>query len=107
MAIRRCPACGLVNRPTVTQCECGQGFDEPPEDLRHLHVHRLTVGWMMVVGGIIGLAASVALVFVIYVFAAFPATACAGAMFKGGLMIRNAREGLRALPTIPKAKALP
>src|SRR5689334_25406089 len=106
MAVRRCPACGLVNRPTVLQCECGQGFDEAPEDLHHLHMHRLTLGWMMLVGGVLGLLASIILVFVIGVFAAFAATACAGAMLKGGTMIRYAREGLKALPQIPKARAL-
>lgn len=104
---RRCPACGLVNRPTVQQCECGQSFDESPEDLRHLLMHRLTIGWMMLVGCGLLLLFSIALVFVIGMFAVFPATACAGAMLKGATMISNARSGLRDLDAkLPVAKVV-
>jgi hypothetical protein len=106
MVIRRCPACGLVNRPTVLQCECGQGFDEEPEDLRHLHMHRLTLGWMTAIGCSLLLVCSFALSMVIGFFSIIPATLCAGAILNAALKIRYARDGLRALPTIPKAKLL-
>lgn len=104
---RRCPACGLVNRPTVQQCECGQSFDESPEDLRHLLVHRLTIGWMMVIGCVLALAFSLALIFVIGMFALIPATASAGAILKGATTIGNARTSLRELDAkLPRATVI-
>src|SRR5688572_22943646 len=70
MASKRCVSCGLVNPESAMLCDCGFNFrtghtegtgrdtahfdedlsGETPEDLRHLHMYRLTMGWFMVVG---------------------------------------------------------
>lgn len=134
MAVRRCPACGTVNRPTAPVCDCGHVFDavatqalgirpkqqgddpdhdvslETLEDQRHYHIHRLTTGWFMVVGGGLALVVSFVLLLVGARLLVIALIASGGLLAKGVRRIGRARRRLRALEgadsTLPKAKLL-
>lgn len=127
VSVRRCPDCGLVNRPTVPACECGFVFDaqqaqalgisgasdlasETLEDQRHYHMHRLTIGWFMIVGFVLLVLVCVALFVFGSPIMAFPAAGSVAGLVKGTRMIGAARRNLRALDgtdaKLPKAKLI-
>jgi hypothetical protein len=120
---RRCPACGLVNRPTVTHCECGYGFDgaaplaksplavisdESPEDQRHQHMHTLTTGWLMVAGFVLIMVVSIATLVLASPIAIFPALSSVVMLRNGVKRIGAGRAGVRAVnarfPEPPRLK---
>ena len=132
MAVRRCPSCGTVNRPTAPVCDCGHVFDaaatealgirrkrvQPDDDLshetltdqRHYHMHKLTLGWLAIAGFVMLLGASVLLlvlgarISIVLVVFSFVTLA------KGVRTIGRARRALRALDgndgALPRAKLL-
>lgn len=108
-------------------CECGFVFDaihaqaiglsgasdlahETPEDQRHYHMHRLTLGWFAIAGFVLVLVAAGALVVLGSRIMILPTAASFALLFKGARMVGTARRGLRALAAndakLPKAKLL-
>ena len=122
MAIRRCPDCGTINRPTAAFCDCGYVFDlvaaqamapqlahdrgdhndESLEDRRHLHSYQLTTGWLMVVGFVLICAASVATIAAGIGIAILPAGGSFVMLAKG---IRNISLGMRGRDELAKLDA--
>ena len=125
---RRCPDCGTVNHPTVPSCECGFIFDaahayalgmieshevnelegETLSDQRHFHLHQLTMGWFMVVGGVLALLVSPLLAFVRLWFMLLAVSSSVGLLMKGVRDVGSARRHLRILggkgTRLPKAQ---
>jgi hypothetical protein len=125
--VRRCPACGIVNRPTVAACECGFVFDalqaqamgiarrtevddESLSDQRHYHMHRLTIGWLSIGAGVLLLAAAIALIAFKSRLLLAPGAGCAIAFGKGVHLVRASRRSLRLLDGrdagLPRARLL-
>lgn len=115
-------------------CDCGHVFDaaatealgiqpkrrvevddhdvsqETLEDQRHYHMHRLTTGWFMVVGGVLGVVASLVLVLLRARLLVIAMLASGGLLANGVRRVGRARRQLRALDgadsTLPKAKLI-
>jgi hypothetical protein len=127
VSVRRCPECGTVNRPTAPRCDCGFVFDavqaqalgisgasdlqhETPEDQRHYHMHRLTVGWITIAGFVM-ICLTLLVLFVLgSTIMLWPALASVAMLVKGTRMVTTSRRGLRALAEhdarLPKARLL-
>ena len=127
MSVRRCPECGIVNRPTVPVCECGFVFDaaaaqalgmsgasdlqsETTEDLKHYHTHRLTIGWMTIAGFVLVLLICLMLFVLGSPIMAFPAAGSVALLVKGARMVQTSNRGLLAIAAndgkLPKARLL-
>jgi hypothetical protein len=83
---------------------------ETPEDQRHYHMHRLTVGWMTI-GGFVLLCLTCLVLFILgSAIMAFPAAGSVALLVKGVRMVTTSRRGLLALEEnearIPKARLL-
>jgi hypothetical protein len=102
---RRCPMCGIVNRPSVTDCECGHTFDGE-RDLPTMLRSRITVGWFMVGGGLVLTMGAVLLALVTSLVAIGIAAPAIALFVKGTRVVDAARHGLRELAAVPKARLL-
>lgn len=99
--------CGLVNRPTAERCECGHHFDEGGRELRGFLVTRLTVGWSMVICGLVLTLASVLLIVFVTFWIGVPAAiASVGLFVKGTRIVDATRQGLRDLDALPAARVV-
>jgi hypothetical protein len=61
VAAKRCPICHLVNRRTATSCDCGYEFGADSPDLQGMLTHKLTLGWVHAVSGVLLVLVGVAL----------------------------------------------
>jgi hypothetical protein len=83
---------------------------ETLEDQRHYHTYRLTMGWFMVVGFVLAIVGSVALLLVSTVISIVAISGSIGLLLKGTRMIGAGRRGLRTLAAndakLPRARLL-
>jgi hypothetical protein len=113
LALTKQTACPMCGEPAPSRpCECGYAFDDDPSDLRDVLAHRIAVGWVMIAGGVLSIAAFVLLLFVQIVSESSRLYLVWG-LFAGGLalvvkgcrVVSAARAPLRRLAA--KERALP
>lgn len=127
MAVRRCPECETINRPTVATCECGYVFDalqaqamglarrseldeESLTDQRHYHLHRLTIGYLSLGGAMLLFGAAFALYALGSTVLLLPGAGCVLALAKGVQLIHTSQRHLRIIEgrdaVMPRARLL-
>lgn len=96
--------CGLVNRPTVRDCECGHDFEEVVS-LEPLLKSRRVTGWTMVIAGFLLTVGAIAAIFFVSWLAVFGIAAAVGLFTKGTRVVDASNRALRDVPQLPAARA--
>ena len=103
-----CPSCGRQCSSTAKGCTCGYGFDEDPDQVHHMLMHKLTVGWIGVIGGMLLIAVALLSYFALWMpgLVLMSGIGCGSWLISHGTVrISRARGALELYK--PPAKALP
>ncbi len=98
--------CGLVNRPSTRNCECGHDFEEVVA-LEPLLKSRRITGWAMVIGGFTLTVVAIAAIFFVSWLSVFGIAAAVGLFTKGTRVVDASNRALRDLPQLPAARVRP